>query len=167
MISRSLRRRSSRHDGLIVWERVPPHNGDVRPDHDGAPTPQPSGRTRRTTGFVARPWPWVGSGRGKTGERPLAASGDRVRSSFAPIQSHVTAERARSHHVLTNYRAAEPADEWIDDRLRTRLAGYGGKWVALAPPSRLLGHGETALEAHAAGQAAGEPRPVIRRIPTW
>jgi hypothetical protein len=53
----------------------------------------------------------------------------------------------------------------VDEIPRERIAECRGKWVALAPSSQLLGFAETAAMAYAAGQAAGEPKPTIRRVP--
>jgi hypothetical protein len=59
----------------------------------------------------------------------------------------------------------KPADKLIDDGLNELLAAYRGRWVALAPPSRFLGVGQTAIEAYSVGQAAGEPMPTVWRLP--
>ena len=59
----------------------------------------------------------------------------------------------------------ELSDKSIDAHVHEQLGAHRGKWVALAVPSRFLGFGETASKAYAAGQAAGEPKPTIRRVP--
>jgi hypothetical protein len=59
----------------------------------------------------------------------------------------------------------KPAEKLIDDGLNELLTAYRGRWVALAPPSRFLGFGETAIEAYSVGQAAGEPMPTVWRLP--
>lgn len=66
---------------------------------------------------------------------------------------------------MTTVRQATPADRLIDDGLNELLTEYRGRWVALSPPSRFLGCGETALDAYSVGQAAGEPMPTVWRLP--
>lgn len=61
------------------------------------------------------------------------------------------------------FRAAENPNTVIDDGPEA-LAPFRGSWVALSPKLRFLGHGETAAEAYAAGKAAGEAKPTIRRV---
>jgi hypothetical protein len=63
------------------------------------------------------------------------------------------------------FRGVENANILIDDGPDAALAPFRGTWVALSTKSRFLGHGETAAQAYAAGQAAGEPKPTIRRVP--
>lgn len=53
----------------------------------------------------------------------------------------------------------------MNDRAQEQIAEHRGKWVALDPSSECLGFAETAAQAYAAGQAAGEPKPTIRRVP--
>lgn len=53
----------------------------------------------------------------------------------------------------------------MDDQLQRKIARLQGRWVAVSPPSKLLGDADTAAAAYELGQKAGEQKPAIWRVP--